>query len=179
MIVTKQELRDNPVFTRSYNGFSGVNIQGVYKEERFAFIQALSLTVSREMAPTGGRGRRGIAGSLIFAQVGTEPFVKRKEEYRSNNWYPDQIPPFDVIMTAANEDGGLAEMKVIGVKLLYNGYGLSFDDIRNECPYNFIASNYISWKRIEKEPELFIHSIDQDIEDGMIVNPITGRKSWL
>jgi hypothetical protein len=46
--------------------------------------------------------------------------------------YVDQIPPFDITLTAANEYGQLAIMRLYGVEFLNEGAGLSVDDIVNE-----------------------------------------------
>lgn len=45
--------------------------------------------------------------------------------------YSDQIPPFDVTLSAGNEYGQIATMKIFGVEILNEGSGLSVDDIIN------------------------------------------------
>ena len=65
-------------FTRSYNSFSGVDIRAVFGESVIGTLQGISWSVTREKAPiyTMGsadprafaRGKRGIAGSLVFIQ---------------------------------------------------------------------------------------------------------------
>ena len=60
-------------------------------------------------------------------------------------WYADQILPFDIVLTASNEYGMLAMMKVLGVELLNNGYGVSIDDIVSEHSYTYIAASIIPW----------------------------------
>jgi len=61
---------------RGYNSFSGVDIKGVFANQVIAELQAISYSITREKAPlyTMGsadpraysRGKRGIAGTLIF-----------------------------------------------------------------------------------------------------------------
>jgi hypothetical protein len=63
-------------FSKTYNSFSGVDIHAVFGGSTVLEIQGISFTISREKAPiyTMGRadprafsrGKRGIAGSLIF-----------------------------------------------------------------------------------------------------------------
>jgi hypothetical protein len=205
-------------FTRGYNSFSGVDIKATIGANVIGTLQGISYQVSREKAPiyTMGsadprafaRGKRAIAGSLVFIQFDTEPlmwelanledktrqlrFLSDKDdlrpEYRygsesitvqdttvtpvgeSTNfagapvglqesnvttagsdqeeaipWYADQIPPFDVVLTAANEYGALAIMKVLGCELLNSGYGVSIDDIVSEHSYTYIAHGMVPW----------------------------------
>lgn len=72
-------------FTRGYNSFSGVDIKAVFGAKSIGTLQGISYSVSREKAPiyTMGsadprafaRGKRGIAGSLVFIQFDTEPLI--------------------------------------------------------------------------------------------------------
>lgn len=63
-------------------------------------------------------------------------------------WYVDQIPPFDVTLAAANEYGALAVMKIFGVELLNEGYGVSIDDMVSEQQFTYIARTIIGWTPI-------------------------------
>lgn len=60
-------------------------------------------------------------------------------------WYVDQIPPFDVTLAAANEYGALAVMRIFGVELLNEGYGVSIDDMVSEQQFTYIARTIIGW----------------------------------
>lgn len=61
---------------RGYNSFSGVDIKGVFANQVIAELQAISYSITREKAPlytmgsadprSFSRGKRGIAGTLIF-----------------------------------------------------------------------------------------------------------------
>ena len=204
-------------FTRGYNSFSGVDIRAVFGNKAIGSLQGISYSITREKAPiyTMGsadprafaRGKRGIAGSLVFIQFDGEPlmeelapisdptnalkFIADKDDLRpqytnardldgqvfaagstdSTNepgapvqlqetlfagdissdqetaipWYPDQIPPFDVVLSAANEYGALATMRILGVELMNNGYGVSIDDIVSEHSYTYIAHAMLPW----------------------------------
>jgi len=205
-------------FTRGYNSFSGVDIKATIGGRVIATLQGVSYQVSREKAPiyTMGsadprafaRGKRAIAGSLIFIQFDTEPLMYElantadetkqlyflsdiddlRPEYdakageiipvagstvsspggvntpgtaaqdqesqvtsagsdqrKAIPWYPDQIPPFDIVLTAANEYGALAIMKILGCELMNSGYGVSIDDIVSEHSYTYIAHGMLPW----------------------------------
>jgi hypothetical protein len=63
-------------FSKGYNSFSGVDIKGVFANQVIAELQAISYSITREKAPlytmgsadprSFSRGKRGIAGTLIF-----------------------------------------------------------------------------------------------------------------
>jgi len=63
-------------YSRSYNSFSGVDIKGVFGNKVIAELQAISYSITREKAPiytmgsadprSFSRGKRGIAGTLVF-----------------------------------------------------------------------------------------------------------------
>jgi hypothetical protein len=202
-------------FTRGYNSFSGVDIKAVFAGKAIASLQGISYSVAREKAPvyTMGsadprafaRGKRGIAGSMVFIQFDTEPliwemtqgdapvkFMSDKDDLRPENygtapvpvagttvapvgsdstnapgvpvgaqesdiafvqddqisavpWLVDQIPPFDVVLSAANEYGAMAIMKILGCEIMNGGYGVSVDDIVSEHSYTYIAHGLVPW----------------------------------
>ncbi len=194
----------------TYHSFSGVDIRAVFGEKIIGELQAISYMITREKAPiyTMGspdprafnRGKRGIAGSLIFIvfdraalleTMGTESrkYLADKDEPRINRdlaffststyqslnvedlsnpntptglqeesqrlsdmheprqaMYVDQIPPFDVTLTAANEYGQLAVMRILGVEILNEGSGVSIDDIVTEQNMTYVARAVIPWR---------------------------------
>lgn len=199
----------NSDFTKSYNSFSGVDIKAVLGGVPIATMQGISVSVAREKAPiftmgsadsrAFGRGKRTIAGSMVFIQFDEEPylqalknlrFLSDKDDLRpeftdqvsgttvssvgsSSNapgvpiqlqeqgistpgsdqqaakpWYPDQVPPIDVVLAAANEMGQLAIMKVLGVEILNSGWGISVDDIVSEHSYTFVATGIVPWQSL-------------------------------
>ena len=203
-------------FTRGYNSFSGVDIKAVFGTKSIGILQGISYSISREKAPiyTMGsadprafaRGKRGIAGSLVFIQFDSEPLIEEMSNLKflsdiddlrpqytagvdkpltnpsvatpavagagsintagaaaaaqetdlgttvftdqqvATPWYPDQIPPFDVVLAAANEYGAIASMQILGVELLNSGYGVSIDDIVSEHSYTYIAHGVLPWR---------------------------------
>jgi len=201
-------------YSRSYNSFSGVDIKGVFANKVIASLQAISYSITREKAPiytmgsadprSFSRGKRGIAGTLVFvvfdrhvllSELGgyatggglrfqsdiddIRPEFKVKASLQSNltstsgvtpadtvdsqesniatvggdqevagAWYTDQIPPFDVTLAAANEYGALAVMRIFGVELLNEGYGVSIDDIVSEQQHTYVARQIIGWQPV-------------------------------
>jgi hypothetical protein len=63
-------------YSRSYNSFSGVDIKAVFGNEVIGELQGISYSITREKAPiytmgsadprSYSRGKRGIAGTLVF-----------------------------------------------------------------------------------------------------------------
>ena len=178
-------------YTRSYNSFSGVDIKATFGGKVIGELQGISYSVTREKAPiytmgsadprSFSRGKRGIAGTLIFTvfdrsalleifkaledksgwfyahdtdvQKRTAEEAKGDQVWQDVNtdnswqspWYTDQIPPFDIVLTAANEYGQVAKMSVCGVEILNEGSGMSIDDIVTEQQMTFVAREINPW----------------------------------
>lgn len=64
-------------------------------------------------------------------------------------WYSDQIPPFDIVLVAANEYGAMAKMKLIGVEVLNDGLGVSIDDNVFESQSTFVARSILPFTPID------------------------------
>jgi len=213
-------------FVRSHNSFSGVDIKATFGNRTIAELQAISYSITREKAPiytlgsadprAFARGKRGIAGTLIFvmfdrpslitelggllfqsdrddvfpafrgsedrtlqfalaSQSGRQPstpvgggiavspsttqqessiasFVD-EDQIPARPWYTDQIPGFDITLAAANEYGALAVMKIFGVEILNEGYGISIDDIVSEQQMTYIARTVMPWQWVRPRDE--------------------------
>lgn len=179
-------------YTKSYNSFSGVDIKATFGGKVIGELQGVSYSVTREKAPiytmgsadprSFSRGKRGIAGTLIFTvfdrsalletfrgmedksgwffahdtdvQKHSEEESKGSQVWQDVNtdntwqppWYTDQIPPFDIVLTAANEYGEVAQMSLRGVEILNEGSGMSIDDIVTEQQMTFVAREVNPWK---------------------------------
>ena len=179
-------------YTRSYNSFSGVDIKATFGGKVIGELQGVSFSVTREKAPiytmgsadprSFSRGKRGIAGSVIFTvfdrnallevfknmedrsgwffahdtdvQKHSDDESRGQQVWQDINtdsswqppWYPDQIPPFDIVLTAANEYGQVAQMSVRGVEILNEGSGISIDDIVTEEQMTFVAREIVPWQ---------------------------------
>tara|TARA_Y100000310_G_scaffold342279_2_gene444820 strand:+ start:113 stop:835 length:723 start_codon:yes stop_codon:yes gene_type:complete len=81
-------------YSRSYNSFSGVDIKAVMGKVVISELQAISYSVTREKAPiyTMGsadprafsRGKRGIAGTLIFVMFDRHVVLSKLGGYATN-----------------------------------------------------------------------------------------------
>jgi len=101
-------------------------------------------TVQNAAVTTG----TGSTNALINAASEQETAVTTagSDQEAAVPWYPDQLPPFDIVLTAANETGALAIMKVLGVEIMNSGFGVSIDDIVCEHSYTFAARTVIPWQ---------------------------------
>lgn len=186
-------------YTNTYTTFSGADITASFGGTAIGNLMGITWSVTREKAPiytmgspnprSFSRGKRGLAGSLIF-MVFDRPslyqmLLKNIEDdglryyTRSHNahpgvsangagispafpsgndsasveefdagalnivsqvpYYSDQIPPFDVTITFANEYGQAAARTIYGVELLNEGSGASMDDIVIEETMTYVA----------------------------------------
>lgn len=175
-------------FTDTYTTFSGADIVATFGGVTIGTLSGITWSITREKAPiytmgspnprSFSRGKRGIAGSLIFTVFDRpalyEMLAKHAEDNsakyytRSSNvlpglggvqkargiapigdqtmdvirslpYYADQIPPFDIAITFANEYGQAAMRSVYGVELLNEGSGASMDDIVIEETMTYVA----------------------------------------
>lgn len=189
-------------YTRSYNSFSGCDIKATFGGQVIGELQGISYSVTREKAPiytmgsadprSFSRGKRGIAGTLIFTvfdrsalisvfkdrnddagwffahdtDINRRPVEITDAYGQSTNpargsqvhetvftdnvwtaaWYTDQLPPFDVVLTAANEYGQVARMNINAVEILNEGSGMSIDDIVTEQQMTFVAREIVPWE---------------------------------
>ena len=175
-------------FTETYTSFSGADIVCSFGGATVATLSGITWSVTREKAPiyTMGsanprcfsRGKRGIAGSLIFTTFDRPALYDMLEKNvndksfwyftRTSNilpglnpatqhrgilpavdqaidvidalpYYADQIPPFDVTITFANEYGNAAVKNLYGCEILNEGSGASMDDVMIEETMTFVA----------------------------------------
>lgn len=63
-------------------------------------------------------------------------------------WYSDQILPFDITLSAVNEMGAAAAMRIFGVEILNEGGGNSIDDAVSEMQATFVARYVEPWAAV-------------------------------
>lgn len=177
-------------FTNTYTTFSGADIVATFAGVTIGGLSGITWSVTREKAPiytmgspnprSFSRGKRGIAGSLIFTTFDRPSLYnmllegKKHDDFkyftRSSNvlpgmdtegsmqhrgitpsdtqtvdirsafpYYSDQIPPFDITITFANEYGQAAMRSIYGCELLNEGSGASMDDIVIEETMTYVA----------------------------------------
>lgn len=186
-------------FTRTYNSFSGVDMLVTFGGNLIGEVQGISYTVQREKAPiytmgsadprSFSRGKRGIAGSVVFMVFDRSALLDAFRNVKFAAWvtesaaisedfltlpslapsgfvgsaagsfnsvvldkvlasviYHDQVLPFEIVITAANEYGNNAFMKIHGVEIINMGSGMSVDDITTDESCTFIAIGITTWK---------------------------------
>lgn len=174
----------------TYSTFSGADIVCTFAGVEVGELSGIAWSVTREKAPvytmgspnprSFSRGKRGIAGSLVFTMFDRPALYKMLDEHmgddsmrywtRTHNvlpgaggqgdirhrgitpistqsvdvrsgipYYADQVPPFDVTITFANEYGQAAVRSIYGLEILNEGSGASMDDIVIEESMTFVA----------------------------------------
>jgi len=194
-------------YTKTYTSFSGCDIVCTFGNTVIGELQAITYHVQREKAPvytmgsaeprSFSRGKRGIAGTLVFTIFdrdalldGLADHVERQKSFqriggndlynqdRKNplaieEWdsamtkiatngtsgvasvdstritqniaasarpvYADEIPPFDITISFANEYGQKAKIVLYGVEILNEGSGFSIDNVTSEKACTFVA----------------------------------------
>lgn len=120
-------------------------------------LSMLSYSVHRDKFPVvslGMRGTRGftrghrtIAGSLAFQSIDTDAFFRLTKAMaetigRNDSQYilADELPPFDVIVTAINEEGGSSVFGLFGLTILDFGTSFALEQLIPNETYSFIAA---------------------------------------
>lgn len=189
-------------FSRTYNSFSGVDMLVTFGGNLIGEVQGISYTIQREKAPiytmgsadprSFSRGKRGIAGSVVFMVFDRSALLDAFRNVKFAAWvtepaaiaedtislpslapagfvgtaqggaatfnsvvldkvlasviYHDQVLPFEIVITAANEYGNNMFMKIHGVEIINCGSGMSIDDITTDESCTFIAIGITPWK---------------------------------
>jgi hypothetical protein len=66
-------------------------------------------------------------------------------------WYSDQILPFDATLSGVNENGAATCMKIFGIEILNEGYGVSIDDSVSEMQATFVARAVEPWQAVRNQ----------------------------
>lgn len=194
-------------YTKTYTSFSGCDIVCTFGNVVIGELQAITYHVQREKAPvytmgsaeprSFSRGKRGIAGTLVFTIFDRDALLEgladhvekqksfqriggnylyekdRKNPLAIEQWdaemtnialsgtggttsvdsdqvtrniataarpvYADEIPPFDITISFANEYGQKAKLVIYGVEILNEGSGFSIDNVTSEKACTFVA----------------------------------------
>lgn len=119
-------------------------------------LQTLSISTSMQRSPIRSIGNinakdyvmgpRTIAGSLVFAvfdkHFAYEAMQDIQGEIGTYNFLADELPPFDITVTMANEYGKMSRLVIYGVRLVNEGQVMSINDIYIENTYQFVAKDY-------------------------------------
>ena len=120
-------------------------------------LQTISYSIHQEKMPVRVLGNmnakdwvfgpRTIAGSLVFAVLNKNWLVELYDELYENaemkgtHFIADEIPPFNITITFANEYGFDSKMVLYGVRIVDEGQTMSINDLYIENTYQFVACN--------------------------------------
>lgn len=118
-------------------------------------------------------GPRTIAGSLVFSVFNkhfAEDLIRNLNTgYTAGTAFlVDELPPFDLTISAANEYGFRSRMAIYGIRLLNEGQVMSINDVYTENTYQFFATDleYLNSEMAytrDKENKMY-KLADRDIE---------------
>jgi hypothetical protein len=75
----------------------------------------------------------GIPVSATIDQLDTQTLSSAGQNVQlASPWYSDQVLPFDVTLSGANEYGAMCAAKIYGLEILNEGFGISIDDAVSE-----------------------------------------------
>ncbi len=147
------------------NSFSGADMlatmhisgtNGLFGTYTLGSLQTLTYSTSMNRSPIRSignvnakdyvMGSRTIAGSLVFAvfnkHFAYDAMAAIKgvdaEEY---HFLADELPPFDITITFANEYGKISKMAIYGIRLINEGQVMSINDIYTENTYQYVATD--------------------------------------
>lgn len=147
------------------NSFSGADmvavmhitgINGINGTYTLGSLQTLSYSTSMQRMPIRSIGNvnakdyvmgpRTIAGSLVFAVFDRHFAYEAMKAIRGiteedYHFLADELPPFDITITFANEYGKVAKLAIYGVRLVNEGQVMSINDIFTENTYQYVATD--------------------------------------
>lgn len=154
------------IYHATNNSYSGCDIvctvdfptnTGKSVSTTFGTLQTISYSIHQEKTPVRVLGNmnakdwvfgpRTIAGSLVFAVLNKHWLVDIYDQLYDNaemkGWHfiADEIPPFNITISFANEYGFDSRMAIYGVRLLNEGQTMSINDLYIENTYQFVASD--------------------------------------
>ena len=90
-------------------------------------------------------GQRTIAGTLIFAVFNKHWAHEIMDEYKAAganvHFLMDELPPFQITISAANEYGYSARLALYGVRIVNEGQVMAVNDVYTENSYQFVATD--------------------------------------
>lgn len=129
-------------------------------------LQTLSISSTTSVLPVRrcgesrpaayGKGGRTIAGSMVFVVTNRDPFseiftvdAKSNSMVNDSAWHIDQMPPFDIVISAQNESGGAGAQIIENARIVNWGTTLSVDDLYTEYTYSYVAENVTPFLAVE------------------------------
>ena len=197
-------------YMKTYSTFGGCDIVATFNGKVIGELQAITYSLTREKVPvytmgsaeprSFSRGKRGIAGNLVFVSFNRDALLSELGEksitkYAGNNigagefmsmekWdemmsdlanggavnagdrivgdsrnlvqeakpkYADEVLPFDITISLANEYGNKAVTVIYGVEILNEGIGFSIDAPTSERAYTFVARSLDTMTPVDED----------------------------
>lgn len=159
------------IYTKTYTSFSGCDMVAtidiavpdkngntVKVSRVIGELQTISYSIHMDKAPVRSIGSvnakdyvfgpRTIAGSLVFAMfdkhMAHEILAQANEGLGSNcsqMLIMDEMPPFNITISMANEYGNKARLAVYGIRIVNEGNVMSVNDVYTENTYQFVATD--------------------------------------
>lgn len=153
----KEEKKTSDAYIKTRNSYSGSDITATItlpgrKPVIIGEVQTLSYSIYRPKAPVRALGRinpkgyvkgtRTIAGSLIFTVFDKHIVYQlmNTEEDRKSRIITDEMPPFDITITLANEYGSRSQLSIYGVEIVSEGQTMSIEDMLTENVMSYVAN---------------------------------------
>jgi hypothetical protein len=111
------------------------------------------------------RGPREIAGSLIFTVFDEHVLYELLEAHPSDfdsvaytSALADQLPPFDIIVSFANEYGSLSRMTIYGVEFVNEGGSMGIEDLLTETTISWVARDIDPMRAVGSKVKMDMNS---------------------
>jgi hypothetical protein len=128
--------------SRGKRGIAGSLI--MYNTDRSALYDYMAraryASHKTDLPASGGRNRMSATTAQQYSVSGRATGMSLQVPN-----YSDQIPPFDITLTAQNEYGHASSMSIFGVEILNEGEGHSVDDITSETQMTWICRGLTLW----------------------------------
>ena len=98
---------------------------------------------------TSDTGLANMLGNNNAIDIGIAEQITNKVAKAAVPYYCDEIPPFDITISFANEYGQKAVIVIYGVEILNEGTGYSIDSIISEKACTFVARRVESMRPVE------------------------------
>lgn len=153
-------------YEKTMTSYSGADISASIRipgkvPMTFGEIYAVGYSINRpktqvvQLGSSVGRGFtsgvRFISGVLAFGVFRESIVLKAMNDITESGYLIliDEMPLFDIIITAANEYGSKSTMTIEGVTVVNEGQSMSVDDIKVDNICQFYALNITPWRRIK------------------------------
>jgi len=141
-------------FSRGKRAIAGSMVFTVF--DKSALMQEINSQITEEsfphLNPQEARAHEtfGLEVNVDTTALGVESASRAYGQYAGwkrplRPFYPDQLPPFDVILTAHSEFGEVRVMTILGCMVLNNASGVSIDDIQIEESMTYVARDIHPW----------------------------------